>query len=75
MLRRLVIFVVQFLVTLLTCVAGSAIYLLAKHGLGYRFSPFFLADMNLFTRVSLIVTIILFLVIICYRATRSTFQE
>ncbi|HWU49125.1 MAG TPA: hypothetical protein VN042_04565 [Asticcacaulis sp.] len=75
MLLRLGVFILQFVITLLTLIVGAAVYLLSKHGLSYRLDPGFMADMNLFTRVALVVTIILFLVIICYRATRDTLQQ
>jgi uncharacterized BrkB/YihY/UPF0761 family membrane protein len=75
MFRRLSIFILQFFATLLTLIVGAAVYLLARHGLSYRLDPGFMTDMNLFTRLALVVTIILFLVIICYRATRDTLQQ
>ena len=73
-MRRVVIFVLESLITLLLFMGGLLAYDFHKNGTGYLQTPQFHIDLNFDGKVALTCAIIVALVHICYDMTRKTLR-
>ena len=74
MFKAIFVLIVQATATFLVLTAASAIYLLWHHGFDYIHSDGFSAEMNTAAKICLVITAILFVVIVCYRAFKKDFE-
>ncbi|MGZ3298946.1 MAG: hypothetical protein ACXU8U_10740 [Asticcacaulis sp.] len=74
MIRKLLIFVLQFVCVLAAVMAALVIWDLHHNGMEYLHTPLFSQDLTGFARIALAVTVLIFLVAICYSATRRTLR-
>ena len=73
-MQRLVIWIVEFVVTFMVIMGGLLTYDVYKHGAAYVSTPLFHDDINFDSRIALTGAIIIFLVDFCYQATRKTLR-
>jgi hypothetical protein len=73
-MHRVLIWIVEFVVTLLVIMGALLTYDVYKHGTGYLGTPLFHDDVNFDGRIALTGAIIIFLVDVCYQATRQTLR-
>lgn len=75
MFRRLIVFVVQFVVVLACIAGGCAAYIIHDKGMAYAHTVYFRQDMDVALEGSLAATGVIFFVLICYRLTRQALQS
>lgn len=73
-MRRLLIWVIEFVGTLAVIMVALLTYDLYKHGMVYLGTPMFDHDLDYDGRIALTGAVIIFLVDVCYVATRRTLR-
>jgi hypothetical protein len=73
-MRRVLIWILEFVVTLAVIMGALFAYDVHKHGMGYVGSSLFDYDLNYDGRIALTCAVIIFLVDVCYVATRKTMR-
>ena len=74
MFKAIFVLIVQAAATFVAFLAASAVYLLWRHGFDYMHTTGFSGEMNTASKISLVITGILFVVIVCYRAFKKDFE-
>jgi hypothetical protein len=73
-MRRVLIWILEFVVTLAVIMGALVIYDFYKHGMNYTGTPLFNYDMNYDGRIALTGAVIIFLIDVCYQATKQTLR-
>lgn len=73
-MRRVLIWSLEFVVTLLVIMGALLVYDVYKHGTAYVGTPLFHDDLNFDGRIALTGAVIIVLVDVCYQATRQTLR-
>ncbi len=73
-MRRVLIWILEFVVTLAVIMGALIAYDFYKHGMAYTGTPLFNYDMNYDGRIALTCAVVIFLVDVCYQATRTTMR-
>jgi len=73
-MRRLLIWIIEFVGALVVIVAALLAYDLYKHGMAYIGTPMFDRDLDYDGRIALTGAVIIVLVDVCYVATRRTLR-
>ena len=73
-MRRVLIWILEFVVTLVVIMGALVAYDFYKHGMAYTGTSLFNYDMNYDVRIALTGAVIVFLVDVCYQATKQTLR-
>ena len=73
-MRRVLVWIVVFALTFAVIMAALLAYDFYKHGVDYTGTPLFNYDVNYDSRIALTGAVIIFLVDVCYQATRKTLR-
>ena len=73
-MRRLLIWILEFAGAFVVIMLALLAYDFYKHGMAYLGTPMFDQDVNYDSRIALTGAVIIFLVDVCYVATRSTLR-